>query len=391
MLSIQTINVIKSTVPLLEEHGRAITDVFYKNLFEHHPFLKNIFNMANQGKGEQSRALSDAVITYAKNIDNVEILIPTVQRIAHKHASLGIKKLHYSVVGATLLGAIQEVLSINEKHPAIIAWGEAYGILADVFINVEQEIYNENKQQTGGWEGFRDFYIDRIEQEANRVKSFYFKPVDLESVPEFKGGQYVGVRVRPNGSEHYQIRQYSLSSFGEFKITVKAEPSGVVSNYLHDCKVSDAIQLQAPTGVFTLKDNDKKNIFIAGGVGITPMMSMLEESLFRGKGNDENMFIQCSKDEDHQIFAEKLKTLSFDNQFIYKRCFENSSAGDHKGYLSVEIIEEWLASNDYNTTNSQVYICGPKPFMAVLNQFFIAIGYDTENIHYEVFGPTTIL
>lgn len=391
MLSIQTINVIKSTVPLLEEHGRAITDMFYKNLFDNHPFLKNIFNMANQGKGEQSRALSDAVIAYAKNIENVETLIPTVQRIAHKHASLGIKKQHYSIVGATLLGAIQEILSIDEKHPTIIAWGEAYGILADVFINVEQEIYNENKQQTGGWEGFRDFYIDRIEQEASGVKSFYFKPVDLETVPAFKGGQYVGVRVRPDGSEHYQIRQYSLSSFGEFKISVKAEASGVVSNYLHNCKVSDAVQLQAPTGVFTLQDNDKKNIFIAGGVGITPMMSMLEESIFRDEGKDENMFIQCSKDEDHQIFAEKLKTLNSNNQFTYKRCFENSNEGDHKGYLSVEIIKEWLESNEYNPTNSQVYFCGPKPFMAVLNQFFITIGYGTENIHYEVFGPTTTL
>jgi len=391
MLSTHTIDVIKSTVPLLEEHGRTITDVFYKNLFDKHPFLKNIFNMANQGKGDQSRALSDAVIAYANNIENVEILIPTVQRIANKHVSLGIQKKHYDVVGENLLGAIQETLEVGEDHPAVLAWAEAYGVLADVFINVEKDIYKNNKEQDGGWEGFRDFYIDRIIEETPEVKSFYFKPVDLEGVPAFKGGQYLGVRVRPEGSEHYQIRQYSLSKFGELRISVKAEHGGSVSNYLHSCKVGDALQLQAPTGVFTLANPNKKNIFIAGGVGITPMMSMLEESIENGASAGNNLFIQCSRDAQHQVFKEYLSKMSEQNQFVYKRCFENSNKGDHRGYLNIEILREWLKNHDFKPDNSQVYFCGPKSFMAVLNQFFLRMGFDTTDIHYEVFGPTTSL
>jgi len=308
MLSTQTIETIQSTVPLLEEHGRTITDLFYQELFIHHPFLKNIFNMANQRKGEQSRALSDAVIAYANNIDNIEVLLPTVSRIANKHASLGVKKKHYDVVGTTLLGAIQSVLSVPDDHPAVLAWTEAYGILAKVFIDTENGIYQQNKQQPGSWDGFRDFYIDRIVIETPEVKSFYFEPVDMESVPSFKGGQYLGVRVSVGNGEFQQIRQYSLSQRNQLRISVKAEKDGVVSNFLHDCQVGDCVQLQPPTGVFTLADPAKKHIFISGGVGITPLMSMLEEALNDAVPSDNLLFIQCSRDTDHEIFGDHLSS-----------------------------------------------------------------------------------
>ena len=391
MLPAQTIEIIQSTVPLLEEHGRTITDVFYQNLFEDHPFLKNIFNMANQGKGEQSRALSDAVLAYAKNIENVELLIPTVQRIANKHASLGIQQKHYDVVGEKLLGAIQSVLDVSSDHPAVKAWAEAYSVLADVFIGAEKKIYQDNNEQEGGWEGFRDFYIDCIVEETPEVKSISFKPVDMELTPNFKGGQYIGVRVRPQGSEYYQIRQYSLSQFGQMRISVKAEQNGLVSNYLHNCKAGDVLQLQAPTGVFTLADKAKKHIFIAGGVGVTPLMSMLEESLAQGVKGESVLFIQCSKDEDNQIYGSYLPELAGEQRFVYKNCYENSQQGDHQGYLNIDILRTWLAENKFDTENSQVYFCGPKSFMAVLNQFFLRIGFDQSDIHYEVFGPTTEL
>lgn len=386
-----TIEVIKSTVPLLEEHGRGITDVFYHNLFLEHPYLKNIFNMANQGKGEQSHALSDAVLAYAKNIENIEVLLPVVARIAHKHVSLGVQPKHYAVIGETLLAAIQQVLSLPDEHPALAAWGEAYGVLADVFINAEAEIVQGNQQGAGGWYGYRDFYIDKIVAETPEVKSIYFKPIDLEAIPDFKGGQYVGVRVRPNGSEHYQVRQYSLSKKGELRITVKAEHEGLVSNYLHSCKVGDGISMQAPTGVFNLSERQPKHIFLAGGVGITPMMSMMEEAIERGAAADELLFIQCAKDEDHQVFMQDLVDLKSKVGFHHKKCFENSNEGHHQGYLSKDVLAEWTQRLGFSPDNAQVYFCGPKSFMAVLNQFFLELGYGEQDIHYEVFGPTTSL
>lgn len=124
MLSQETINIIKSTVPVLEQHGTTITTVFYKNLFEKHPELLNIFNHANQSKGRQQTALANAVYAAAANIDNLSAILPAVVQIAHKHKSLGIKEEHYPIVGYHLLGAIKEVLG-DAATPAIIAaWGK---------------------------------------------------------------------------------------------------------------------------------------------------------------------------------------------------------------------------------------------------------------------------
>lgn len=395
MLQATTIDVIKSTIPLLETHGRQITDVFYDNLFTNHPYLMNIFNMANQSTGSQSRALSDAVIAYAKNIENIETLLPVVARIAHKHVSLGVKAKHYALVGENLLLAIAQVLSLPADHPALTAWGEAYGVLADVFIHAEKDLYTEGHEQDGGWVDFRDFYIERIVDETPEVKTFYLQPMDLEATPNFKGGQYVGVKVRPDNQTHDQIRQYSLSQKGALRITVKAEHQGTVSNYLHQCKPHDPISLQVPTGVFTLhetKDEQKKHIFIAGGVGITPLMSMVQEAIDNGASGEDVLFIQCAKGPEHQIFKRDLTDLITANTgFTHKLCYENSSCGDHEGYLSEEILEQWLNESGFNNQNAHVYFCGPKSFMAVLNQFFVRLGFQENHIHYEVFGPTTSL
>jgi len=150
MLSQQTIEIVQSTIPLLAENGEAITHHFYGNLLTDNPGLKNVFNPTNQQDGAQARALADAVFAYANNLENLEALLPAVARIAHKHVSLGVKPEQYPIIGGALLSAIQEVAELPDNHPALTAWGEAYGVLADVFIKAEEELYQQNEQQTGG-------------------------------------------------------------------------------------------------------------------------------------------------------------------------------------------------------------------------------------------------
>ena len=159
MLSSQTIAIVKSTVPVLAEHGATITTVFYKNLFTAHPELLNIFNHANQKQGRQQTALANTVYAAALHIDNLGVLLPAVKQIAHKHRSLGVKAEHYPIVGAHLLGAIKEVLGDAATDDIIQAWGEAYGVIADVFIQVENEMYAEASTQSNGWNEFKDFVI----------------------------------------------------------------------------------------------------------------------------------------------------------------------------------------------------------------------------------------
>ncbi|OUR90615.1 hypothetical protein A9Q81_19220 [Gammaproteobacteria bacterium 42_54_T18] len=395
MLSTETIAIVKSTVPLLEEHGQAITSCFYENLFAENPDLKNIFNQVNQTRGEQPRALADAVLAYAQNIDNLEVLLPAVERIAHKHASLGIQANQYPIVGKNLLAAIQTVLGLPSDHPALTAWSEAYNILANIFIDAEETIYVVNEQAKGGWRGFREFTIDKIVTETPDVKSFYLKPTDGGAIPTFKGGQFVGLKANPTASEFDEIRQYSLSGDSgkeHLRITTKEEIEGLVSNHLHQSTEGTTIFLQAPTGVFTANSNAKKHVFIAGGVGITPIIGMMYQQLQQGINPNDILFIQCSRNMEHQVLKKELTALNKKSAFHFKTCFDEGTEGDHQGYLNADILQQWLTDSNFSADGStDVYFCGPTPFMSALNKHAQSLGFSDENIHYETFGPTTEL
>ncbi|MFT5164677.1 MAG: nitric oxide dioxygenase, partial [Alteromonadaceae bacterium] len=241
MISEQTLTIVKSTAPVLAKEGEAITTLFYQKLFANYPELKNVFNMANQSKGEQAKALADSVFQYATHIDKLETLGDTVTRIAEKHASLQVAPEHYPIVGKYLLEAICDHLSLAADDPVIIAWGEAYGALAAIFVKTEEDIYVRNEQKEGGWRGDREFVISQIKDEATAVKSFWLNPKDGKPVATFEAGQYLGVKTTPDTSEFTEIRQYSLSNAPNseiYQITVRAEttpetPDGVVSNFLH--------------------------------------------------------------------------------------------------------------------------------------------------------------
>lgn len=123
--------------------------------------LLNIFNHTNQKKGRQQQALANAVYAAATYIDNLEAIIPVVKQIGHKHRSLGIKAEHYPIVGTCLLRAIKEVAGAPDE--VLNAWGEAYGVIADAFISIEAEMYEEAAHKEGGWKDFRNFVIVKSE------------------------------------------------------------------------------------------------------------------------------------------------------------------------------------------------------------------------------------
>lgn len=161
MLSEKNIEIIKSTVPVLEKYGKDITARFYQLLFNNHPELLNIFNHMNQRQGKQQTALANAVYAAAANIDNLAAIIPVVKQIGQKHRALGVLPEHYPIVGENLLVAIKDVLGDAATDEIINAWAEAYGVIADAFIGIEQEMYREAKEQYGGWEGFRNFIVEK--------------------------------------------------------------------------------------------------------------------------------------------------------------------------------------------------------------------------------------
>lgn len=141
MLDQKTIEIVKSTVPALKEHGLTITKTFYKNMFEKNSEVKVLFNMENQKSEKQPKALAMTVLAAAQNIDNLETLMPAVQKIAEVHCDCLVKEEHYPIVGKHLLGAIKEVLGENATDEILDAWKKAYGVIAQIFIDVEKQVY----------------------------------------------------------------------------------------------------------------------------------------------------------------------------------------------------------------------------------------------------------
>lgn len=376
MLQQQTIETIKATVPVLEAHGTTITKTFYRNLFNAHPELLNIFNQTNQQKGRQQTALANTVYAAAVHIENLEAILPVVLKIAHKHRSLGILPEHYPIVGEYLLGAIKEVLG-DAATPAIIdAWAQAYGVIADIFISVEEDLYVK-AEANDGWRFFKAFTIANKTVQSNLDTTFTLKPVDGNKLPAATAGQYISLRTAIPGEQYLFNRQYTLTSATEdaYEITVKRETvqglEGVMSNYLHDAAIGTELELSAPAGDFVFTEKDAPVLFISGGIGVTPLYAMLKEVTA-----GDVAFVQCTRNENVAAFAEQIQTkvnaLNGQHKMLYS---------DISGFLTKEDVAPFIKEN------IQVYLCGPTPFMEIALQHLRALGVADDNIHFEFFGP----
>ena len=141
MLNQKTIDIIKCTVPVLREHGVEITTTFYKRMFENNPEVKSMFNMERQESKEQPKALAMAILAAAQNIDNLEAILPAVQKMCKAHVNSNVKPEHYPIIGENLLAAIKEVLGDAATEEVLNAWAEAYEVIAKVFIQIEKDMY----------------------------------------------------------------------------------------------------------------------------------------------------------------------------------------------------------------------------------------------------------
>jgi nitric oxide dioxygenase len=177
-LTPQQIQIVKSTIPALEQHGVAITTLFYTRLLEAHPELKNIFNTAHQSTGEQPAALAHAIWAYAANIENPEALKTAISRIGHKHASLGVTADLYPIVGGGLLSAIKKFLGNAVDEPVMATWKAAYQQLANYFIQFENDLYHQAVTTPGGWKGWRKFFISGKARESEEI---IFPSISLQS------------------------------------------------------------------------------------------------------------------------------------------------------------------------------------------------------------------
>lgn len=401
MLSQQTISIIKSTAPVLEVCGTEITTTFYKSLFNAHPELLNMFNHANQQQGKQQAALANAVYAAAIHIDRLEAILPVVRQIAQKHRSLGVQPEHYPIVGQHLLGAIKTVLGDAATDEIIEAWGEAYGVIANAFIGIERDLEVQAAEQSGGWNDFRAFRVERKVRESEVITSFYLMPVNGQPIAEFTSGQYVSVKITIPGEPYTHIRQYSLSDApGKpyYRISVKREealeerPAGKISNHLHkQIEEGSVLWLSAPAGNFILESGDTKPVvLISGGVGLTPMVSMLN-TLAETEPDRQVTFIHAAHNEQVHAMREHVEKLVSDHTQLSAYWCYAAPLGDpatyHKtGYLDLPWLKSVIPSKE-----ASFYFCGPTPFMRAINGMLKEWDVPDTAIHYEFFGPADAL
>ncbi len=384
---------VQATIPVLREHGVTLTTHFYQRMFRHNPELKQIFNRTHNETGQQPVALAMSVLAYAENIENPSVLAPVIKLIANKHASLGIRAEHYPIVGRHLLASIKEVLGDAASDELVNAWGVAYGALADVFIEAEGKLYNEACTQDGGWSGWRTFRIvDKI-KESEEITSFYLAPTDGGALPEYKAGQYTCVRVFVPELGVMQPRQYTLSDApgGEFfRISVKREPAGAstppgrVSNRLHDAyHQGDVIDLAPPFGEFVLEEEEAAPVvLISGGVGITPMIAMLNRLTNTAKHRPVQ-FVHACRNAEVFAFGEHLDRVADSNPQVRLQVFHDEGpavAGRNIGKVDLRALGDAILP-----PQAQYYLCGPKGFLQAQIENLHGLGVTSERIHAEIF------
>lgn len=402
MLSEKTIDIIKAITPAVAANANAITCKFYQRMFAGNPEVKAYFNQAHQQSGQQPAALAGAVCAYFANIDNLSVLGPAVELIAQKHCSLGVKAEHYPIVGQHLLAAIKDVMGDAATDEIISAVAEAYGVLAEVCIGRENQIYEDQASQPGGWQGKREFTVDRKTQESEVVTSFYLKPSDGGALPDFLPGQYITVHM-DHPTSPTSPRNYSLSDRpgqGYFRISVKREaatypniPAGLISNYLHDhVHVGDRLPLGPPCGEFTMDPSSLKNrpvMFIAGGIGVTPLLSMAKSLVAAGHCGPI-CFVHAVRNGGVHAFKNEVRALAEDAanvtvRFIYETPTAEDSQShqcDVVGLVDKELLQALLPAED-----AEVYFCGPRAFMASIDSILSELGVEASRRHCEFFGP----
>jgi len=255
------------------------------------------------------------------------------------------------------------------------------------------------------WSGFRKFVVRRKVQECANVYSFFLSPHDTKPLPAFKPGQYLTFRLpNPLGGGPL-VRCYSLSDRPHedyYRVTVKRVGAdstggfigGLSSSYFHDrIKEGDIVDVRAPAGNFFLEAADPDPVvLIGGGIGITPIYSMIATLAHLRSRRPIWVFYGLRNRQDH-VFKQDLAILARDNPHINLRiCYSRWSANDEhgedyhvQGRVTSELLRRTLPSNNF-----RFYYCGPGPMMEALGLGLKEWGVPDDHLHFEAFGATSV-
>ncbi|MDB1088563.1 globin domain-containing protein [Streptomyces sp. ACA25] len=391
MLSARSATTVRATLPAVGAAIEDVTRVFYQQMFADHPkLLDGLFNRGNQANGEQRKALAGSIATFATVLLERPDERPDaiLGRIAHKHASLGVRADQYPLVRRYLFAALKDVLGDAVTPEVEAAWDEVYWLMANSLIALEQRLYEEAEVDAyGHWRTWR---VERRVAETAETVSFVLTPADGAPAPAYRAGQYVSVAVDlPDGIR--QLRQYSLSGGPQAtqrRITVKrvhggGQPVGEVSDHLHrNVAEGDVLELSPPFGDVALEDGPGPVLLASAGIGVTPMIGMLEHLAETGSRRrviaahaDRHESVHALRDDQARLVA----TLPRGELHVwYEECAPGATA--RPGLCDLSQLGALPAG-------LVAYLCGPVPFLKSARESLLRSGVPAQDIHYEVFGP----
>jgi nitric oxide dioxygenase len=385
--------VIEATLPVVAENIEEIATRFYTHLFGQHPeLLDGVFNRGNQAEKTQQMALAGSVAVFASSLTKVPEQLPEhlLNRIAHKHASLGITPAQYEVVHDNLFWAIVDVLGDAVTPEVAAAWDEVYWLMAYALINQERGLYSaRGVRPETVW---REWEVAERIQETEDVVTFRVRRTDDRLVKTSLPGQYVTVLVpMPDGVR--QPRQYSLTKaddgehrqFSVKRVRGGGKPDGEVSNLLCETvQVGDRLTMSLPFGDVVLDDAGRPVVFASAGIGITPMAGMLSHLAAAGSHLPITL-LHADVDEAsfalrHQVLEDVQRMPGATAHVWYERGADSTLPVDvHDGQMDLDDVKL--------PDDATYYLCGPLPFMQAVRSALIDEGVPPRDIQYEVFGP----
>jgi ferredoxin-NADP reductase/MOSC domain-containing protein YiiM/predicted pyridoxine 5'-phosphate oxidase superfamily flavin-nucleotide-binding protein len=254
---------------------------------------------------------------------------------------------------------------------------------------------------------YRKFVVDRIEPESETITSFYLVPEDGAPLPPFLPGQFLTFELKIPGQARPVLRTYSLSDSPNpdyYRVSIKREPApadrldlapGLSSNYFHDqVALGTKIPVGAPRGKFHLDpDSERAVVLLSGGVGLTPMISMMNTIVQSGAPRPL-WFVHGARNGREHAMAAHVRRMAEDHDNVhahirYSQGAPGEVAGRHcdsEGRVDIALLKQVLPFDDYD-----FYLCGPTPFMRSLYCGLLSLDVSEQRIHYEFFGPASIL
>lgn len=415
----ETLKVIGATAPVVVSHISKITAKFYTIMLEKYPITKTMFNPTHfipeeiSGKTPQSVALGEAIVKGCSFLGNLESLKDQafLELSAQKHCCMGVLAQHYPIVYECFMDAVGVILGDVVTPEIAAAWSKVVLYQARAYIEREVDIYRGVVEQ-GGWIGFKNFVVSEIKNEVSEVTSYTFTPQDNVPLPDYIPGSYIAIRLNDVNGVSSHLRTYSLTTVSNkmsYSISVKQElgrtvtvdekevktPDGVFSNIMKErLQVGTVVELSAAFGNFTLQkghvESNKAFVFVAAGIGITPILSILKE-LERVEHKAPIYLLYLVRNSSFHAFDGTFKSLveKFSNvKYLvsYSNPLAEDKEGEHyhiSGFPTQERFKEFVGDD---SIAANYYICGD-PIIRKTVTFLQELNIPADQLHYEYFGP----